>query len=48
MPMTNSMIDIYNVIHETDWRERGLTLDQLGIEGMSRDELLHFAATGER
>ena len=48
MPMTNSMIDIYNVIHETDWRENGLTLEQLGIAGMDKETLMHYITTGER
>lgn len=48
MPMTNSMIDIYNVIHETDWRAKGLTLEQMGIDGMDREALLRFVTTGEK
>jgi opine dehydrogenase len=46
MPLTNAVIDIYNVIHETDWRERGLTAADLGIEGMSAERLLEYVRTG--
>lgn len=46
MPITNSCIDIYNVIHETDWRENGLTADDLGITNMTKDELIKYVRTG--
>lgn len=48
MPMTNSCIDIYNVIHETDWRKKGLTAEMLGIDGMTKDELVTYVRTGKR
>ncbi len=47
MPMTNSCIDIYNVIHETDWRSEGLSIDALGIKDMDKDRLLAYVETGE-
>ena len=46
MPMTNSCIDIYNVIHETDWRENGLTAEDLGISGMTKEQLTEYVRTG--
>ena len=48
MPITNSMIDIYNIIHETDWRAGGCTVDDLGIQGMNRDQLLQYVHTGKK
>lgn len=48
MPMTNSCIDIYNVIHETDWREKGLTAEMMGIGGMTKEQLLKYVRTGEK
>jgi len=46
MPMTNSCIDIYNVVHETDWREKGLIADDLGISGMTKEQLIKYVRTG--
>lgn len=48
MPMTNSCIDIYNVIHETDWRKNGLTAADLGIDGMTQEQLIKYVRTGEK
>lgn len=47
-PMTNSCIDIYNVIHEKDWRAEGLTADDMGLVGMTRDEIIKYVKTGEK
>lgn len=47
-PITNAVIDLYNIIHEIDWREEGLTAANLGIEGLTRDQLLHYVKTGTR
>lgn len=46
MPMTNAVIDIYNIIHETDWREVGNGLAELGLEGMTKEQILHYVQTG--
>lgn len=46
MPMTNSCIDIYNVIHETDWREKGLGVSDLGISGITKEQLIKYVRTG--
>ena len=47
MPTTNSCIDIYNIIHETNWREKGLTAKDMGIDKMSKDELITYVRTGK-
>ena len=48
MPITNAVIDIYNVIHERDWRAIGNNAAKLGLAGLSRDQILQFAATGRK
>ena len=48
MPITNGVIDIYNIIHETDWRATGLTNKDLGIEGMTKEQLVKYITTGEK
>lgn len=46
-PITNAVIDIYNIIHETDWRREGCTAENLGIAGMSKETLMKYVKTGE-
>lgn len=46
-PIIDSIITIYNVIHEKDWRQEGRSLEDMGIQGMDRDKLRQFLETGE-
>ncbi|MDO5684386.1 MAG: NAD/NADP octopine/nopaline dehydrogenase family protein, partial [Propionibacteriaceae bacterium] len=48
MPITNAVLDIYNIIHETDWRERGLGLKQMGLDNMTPDEIREYVKTGRK
>ena len=48
MPLTNGFIDIINVVHEKDWRAEGCGLDELGIEGLDKEALLHYVRTGKK
>ena len=48
MPLTNGFIDIINTVHAKDWRALGRNLKQLGIEGMTKEQLLKYVATGEK
>ncbi len=44
----NAMITMANIVHSTDYWHKGRTLDRLGIEGFSVQELHHYVETGER
>lgn len=46
MPITRAIIDIYNIIHETDWRREGNNAQKLGLEGMNREQILNYVRTG--
>lgn len=46
-PIMDASIAIYNVVHEKDWTVEGLTVEDLGIDGMSADEILRFVKIGE-
>ena len=48
MPITNAVIDIYNVIHERDWRTEGNNAAKLGLAGMSLERISRYVKTGER
>lgn len=42
----DAIIDIYSIIHETDWWNNGFTLADLGLEGMNKDEIRAYCKTG--
>lgn len=48
MPLTRSIIGIYNIIHETDWFDRGLGLEALGLAGMQPAEIKEYVKTGTK
>jgi opine dehydrogenase len=41
-PILDSVINIYNIIHEKDWWEEGRTAEKLGLSGMSIDQMLAY------
>lgn len=43
-----SIINLANFIHGTDYRRKGRTVERLGIKDMSVGELVNFVETGER
>lgn len=43
-----AMILIASVVHGTDYRHRGRTLLDMGLENLSVNEVLHYVETGER
>lgn len=47
-PTMQSMIHLAKIVHGVDYWERGRTLDRLGIEGMSVEELHRYAETAEK
>lgn len=47
-PIIDSIITIYNVIHEKDWRKVGRNLADMGIEGMGLNDLKRFLNTGKK
>jgi hypothetical protein len=36
------------VIHEKDWRKECLTGEDMGLAGMTRDEVVKYVKTGEK
>lgn len=47
-PNIDAIIQIANSIYNTDFREKGRSLINLGIEGMTKEEILHYFETGEK
>ncbi|MDR3296023.1 MAG: NAD/NADP octopine/nopaline dehydrogenase family protein [Clostridiales Family XIII bacterium] len=42
----DSIIHLYTVFHERNWWAEGITLEDLGIQGMSADDIKAFCRTG--
>ncbi len=47
-PVIDSIVNIYNVVHERDWWDEGRSSGDLGLTGMSLDEIKGYVRTGER
>jgi opine dehydrogenase len=48
MPITKGIIDIYNIIHECDWRAVGNNADKLGLAGLDVELIKKYVATGKK
>ncbi|GGM03508.1 NAD/NADP octopine/nopaline dehydrogenase family protein [Dactylosporangium sucinum] len=47
-PVIDSIINIYNVIHERDWWAHGRSSADLGLDGLSVDQIMTYVRTGNR
>lgn len=47
-PLIDAVVNIYNVIHETDWWQRGNTVAKFGLEGMNPQQISSFVKTGKK
>lgn len=47
-PTIDSIVHLYSVFHEIDWWEKGVTLEDLGLVGMTKEQIRHYCETGEK
>jgi len=47
-PVMDGVIAVYSVAHERDWRGLGIKPEQMGISGMSVEEIKKYLQTGEK
>jgi opine dehydrogenase len=47
-PVIDSIINIYDVVHDRDWRADGRSSGDLGLDGLSVDQILAYVRTGNR
>jgi len=47
-PVIDSIITIYNIVHERDWRAHGRSAGDLGLDGLSVDQITAYVRTGNR
>lgn len=48
VPVTTGMVEILSVLTGFDYRSEALTLGDLGLEGLSRDEIIQYVNHGSR
>jgi opine dehydrogenase len=46
-PVIDAVVQIYNVVHDRDWWGEGRSADQLGLTGMSLDQIRTYLRTGK-
>jgi hypothetical protein len=46
MPIYRGLVDIFGALMETDFWKTGLTLDRLGLAGLSVDEVIRYVEEG--
>ena len=47
-PVIDSIVNIYNIVNERDWWADGRTQDDLGLAGLSLEEIKSYVRTGKR
>ena len=48
MPVTDAIINIYNIIHGTDWREAGNTAEKLGLAGKNAEQISDYVKNAQK
>ena len=47
-PVIDSIVNIYNVVHERNWWAEGRSTEDLGLAGLSLQQIKEFVGTGQR
>jgi opine dehydrogenase len=47
-PTIDSVVNIYNLIHDRNWWEDGRNVDDLGLQGMSTEQIKSYVKTGRK
>ena len=47
-PVSDGINTILSVVEQTDFWETGRTVEKLGLDGLNRDQVLHYLETGDR
>jgi len=44
----DAVVNIYNIIHEKNWWDEGRNMQELGLEGMNSEQIIHYLKTGKQ
>jgi opine dehydrogenase len=47
-PTIDSVVNIYNLVHDRNWWEEGRNVDDLGLQGMSTEQIKSYVKTGRK
>lgn len=47
-PTIDSIVNLYSVFHEVNWWENGVSLDDLGFAGLSKEQIKNYCESGEK
>jgi opine dehydrogenase len=47
-PTIDSVVNIYNLVHDRDWWEEGRNAEDLGLQGMSTEQIKSYVKTGRK
>jgi opine dehydrogenase len=47
-PTIDSVVNIYNLIHDRNWWEDGRNVEDLGLRGMTTGQIMNFVKTGRK
>jgi len=47
-PTIDSVVNIYNLVHDRDWWEDGRNVDDLGLQGMNTEQIKSYVKTGRK
>jgi hypothetical protein len=47
-PVIDSIVNLYSVVHERNWWDQGRSAADLGLAGMSVQQIKHYVTTGKR
>lgn len=47
-PIIDAVVNVYNIVHETDWWKRGNGADKFGLSGMDMAAISNFVKTGKK
>jgi opine dehydrogenase len=47
-PTIDSVVNIYNLIHDRNWWEDGHNVEDLGLQGMTTEQIKNFVKTGRK
>ena len=47
-PITRGIIDVMGIMMDTNYWEKGVTLEELGLTGLSAEQIVKYANTGQK
>lgn len=46
-PVIDALVTLFSIVHEIDWLKKGKTVDKLGLEGKTAEQIINYVRTGK-